>query len=302
VSDAAGAVERSGFVAVAGRPNAGKSTLVNRLVGEHVAIVSPIAQTTRRLARGVLTTGNSQLVFVDLPGSQKPVDRLTERMQSSVERALTDVDLVLWVVDGMVAVGKGERAVGELVFAAGVPVVIALNKVDRTKPDVVAQRIHELMEIVGEREYHALVPVSAVTGDGCPELLGELVDSLPPGMAWYPADERTDMRTDERLAEFVREAALHHLREELPHATIAEVVDLSEREDGALDVDAVIWVENESQVGIVVGKAGSMIKTIGTEARTAAEAALERRIHLNLRVKVRRKWRDDDAWLARAGL
>ena len=295
-------ISRSGFVAVAGRPNAGKSTLVNHLVGEHVAIVSPIAQTTRRVARGVLTRGDAQLVFVDLPGSQRPVDRLTERMQDSVEHALADVDVVLWVIDTSAAIGPGESVVANLVFNTGCPVVIALNKVDLTKPDVVLTRITQVMSIVGDREYAALVPVSALTADGCDALLNELLAALPAGPAWFPEGEHTDMRDDERIAEFVREAALHYMRDELPHATIAEVGEMTEREDGSIDVDAVLYVERESQVGIVVGKHGEMIRTIGTQAREVAERALGKRIHLALRVKVRKKWRDDEAWLTRSGL
>jgi len=300
--DPAASVVRSGFVAVAGRTNAGKSTLVNRLVGEHVAIVSPTVQTTRRTVRAALTVDDAQLVFVDLPGSQKPVDVLTERMQHSVERELDDVDVVLWVVDMAESVGTGQRIVADLVFAPGVPVVIAANKVDLVKPAQLAERIHALSELIGEREYAALVPVSATTGEGLAPLLEQLRATLPEGGAWYPTGEVTDMRDEERISEFVREAALAHLRDELPHATIATVDELQERADGALEVDAVLWVERESQVGIVVGKAGSQIRDIGTAARQAAEAALGRTIHLHLRVKVRKRWRDDATWLNRAGL
>lgn len=295
-------VVRSGFIAVAGRPNAGKSTLINQIVGEHVAIVSPAVQTTRRLVRAVLTLGDAQLVFVDLPGSQRPVDRLTERMQSSVVQALKDVDVILWVIDAAVEPGPGERAVAEMVFSAGREVVIAANKVDRTKPALLAERIARIAELVGDREYRALVPVSAITGDGAQELVAELVSALPEGQAWYGPGDVTDMRDEERVSEYIREAALQRLRDELPHATIATVEELHTNDDGVLHVEATIWVERESQVGIVVGKGGETIRQIGSEARTAIEAALGSHAWLDLRVKVRKGWRGDDAWLARSGL
>jgi GTP-binding protein Era len=293
---------RCGFIAVAGRPNAGKSTLVNHVVGHHVAIVSDRAQTTRRLVRGVKTMPGAQMVFVDLPGSQKPIDRLTGRMQASVEHAITDADAILWVVDLSVEPHKGERAMSNLVFGAKKPVVIAANKIDQMKPAKIAERMLALMEIVGDREYVALVPMSATSGDGIDPLIKELVDVLPKGQPWYGDDDVTDMRDSERVAEYIREAALPFLREELPHASIAEVEEMEWRDDEMLEIHAVIWVENESQVGIVVGKGGERIREIGTAARLVVEQELDCRVHLELRVKTRQRWRDDDAWLARAGL
>ena len=302
--DGATGVVRSGFIAVAGRPNAGKSTLVNRIVGHHVAIVSPIAQTTRRIVRAVARRGDAQLVFVDLPGSQKPMDRMTERMQQAVEKSFRDVDLVLWVVDAMDEPGRGEARVADLVLAAGLPVVIALNKVDRVKPDVIATRITALTELLGERDYEALVPISAVTGDGVDALLDELAQLLPEGPAWFGEDDVVDMRDEERIAEYVREATLSYLREELPHATAVTVDELYEDDEheGRLVAECTIWVERESQVGIVVGKRGEQIKEIGSAARQVIQDELGHRMHLSLRVKVRKHWRDDATWLARAGL
>lgn len=297
-------VTRSGFIAVAGRPNAGKSTLVNRIVGHHVAIVSPVAQTTRRIVRAIARRGDAQLVFVDLPGSQKPMDRMTERMQRSVEQSFKDVDIVLWVIDALDEPGTGEQRVADMVFGSGRPVVIALNKVDRTNPEVIAQRIAAVGELVGDREYAALVPISAVTGDGIEALLDELAGQLPEGPAWFGDDEVVDMRDEERIAEYVREATLAHLREELPHASAVTVDELYEDEerDGMLHAECTIWVERESQVGIVVGRGGGQIKQIGVAARRTVEQELGTRLHLSLRVKVRRHWRDDATWLARAGL
>lgn len=297
-------VRRSGFIAVAGRPNAGKSTLVNRIVGHHVAIVSPIAQTTRRIVRAVARRGDAQLVFVDLPGSQKPMDRMTERMQQTVVQSFRDVDLVLWVIDGIDAPGAGEQRVADMVLASGKPVVIALNKVDRTKPDVIMQRIVAITELLGDRDYEALVPISATTGDGVDALLDELVERLPEGPAWFGDDEVVDMRDEERIAEYVREATLSHLREELPHASAVTVDELFEDPDDPerLHAECTIWVERESQVGIVVGKGGEQVRDIGIAARGIIEEQLGTKLHLSLRVKVRKHWRDDATWLARAGL
>lgn len=304
-SDAGGSgVTRSGFIAVAGRPNAGKSTLVNRIVGHHVAIVSPIAQTTRRIVRAVARRDDAQLVFVDLPGSQRPVDRMTERMQRAVEQSFGDVDIVLWVVDAIDEPGAGEQRVADMVLAAGLPVVIALNKVDRARPELIAQRIVAISDLLGDRDYAALVPISAVTGDGVDALLDELVAQLPEGPAWFGDDEVVDMRDEERIAEYVREATLAHLREELPHASAVTVDELFEDPDheGRLHAECTIWVERESQVGIVVGRQGEQIKQVGIAARRMIEEQLETKLHLSLRVKVRRHWRDDATWLARAGL
>jgi len=295
-------VKRSGFVAVAGRPNAGKSTLVNRIVGHHVAIVSPIAQTTRRIVRAVCRRDDAQLIFVDLPGSQRPMDRMTSRMQQAVERSFSDVDLVLWVVDGEDEPGKGEAHVADLVFASRRPVIVALNKVDLAKPMAIAERIMQLDALIDGRDYVALVPISALTGDGVEALVGELVAGLPEGPAWFGDEDVVDMRDEERIAEYVREATLAHLREELPHASAVTVDEMVEGDDGRTRVECTIWVDRESQVGIVVGKQGMLIKEIGIAARAMIEEQLDTEIHLDLRVKTRRNWRDDETWLARAGL
>lgn len=297
-------IRRSGFVAVAGRPNAGKSTLVNRIVGQHVAIVSPIAQTTRRIVRAVARRDDAQLVFVDLPGSQRPMDRMTERMQQAVEQSFRDVDLVLWVIDAADGIGRGEARVADMVLASRRPVVIALNKVDLTKRELIAERIVAVTELLAGREYAALVPISALTGDGVNALLDELIERLPEGPAWFGDEDVVDMRDEERIAEYVREATLAHLREELPHASAVTVDDMRDADDGSgrVEVDCTIWVERESQVGIVVGKGGAQIKDIGTAARAVIERELGFGTHLSLRVKVRKHWRDDAAWLARAGL
>lgn len=297
-------VRRSGFIAVAGRPNAGKSTLVNRIVGHHVAIVSPIAQTTRRIVRAVARRDDAQLVFVDLPGSQKPMDRMTERMQQAVEASFRDVDLVVWVIDAIDEPGMGERRVADMVLASRKPVVLALNKVDRVKPDVIMDRINALTKLLDGRDFAALVPISARDGDGVDALLDELVALLPEGPAWFGDTDIVDMRDEERIAEYVREATLSHLREELPHASAVTVDDMTPTDDDPdrTIVECTIWVERQSQVGIVVGQQGAVIREIGIAARKVIEEQLDMRIHLSLRVKVRKHWRDDATWLARSGL
>ena len=297
-------VRRSGFIAVLGRANAGKSTLVNRIVGSHVAIVSPVAQTTRRTVRAIARRDDAQLVFVDLPGSQKPMDRMTERMQAQLEQSLGDVDAVLWVVDASVEPRGGERVVAELAMEAGVPVVVAATKVDRANKQELLPRLAAIDRLAGEREYRAMVPVSGTTGDGVEQLLDELVAVLPEGPAWFGDEDVVDMRIEERIAEYVREAALGLLHDELPHATAVTVEELEEDDEDPdrLIATCTLWVERESQVGIVVGKRGAGIRELGTRAREVIVRELGRRVHLDIRVKVRRRWRDDDAWLASAGL
>jgi GTPase len=290
---------RSGFVALAGRPNAGKSTLVNRIVGGKVAIVSDKPQTTRREIRGIATTDDWQLVLVDLPGVQRPRDPLTERMQRSVERALTDSDAVLFVLNGEQQIGSGDRFIANAIVNAGTPAVTALNKVDRLdRPRTVAalSRAAEL-GVPGE-----IFPISALTGDGLGPLVEQLVALLPEGGFLYPPQDTSDMSEQVRLAELVREQVLLRTREEVPHAVEVEVDEIDEREDGLLMIHARIWTETESQKGILVGAGGRMVKAVGTAARREIEATLERRVHLELQVRVRKGWRRDEALLDRLGI
>jgi GTPase len=289
----------SGFVALAGRPNAGKSTLVNRIVGGKVAIVSDKPQTTRREIRGIATADNWQLVLVDLPGVQRPRDPLTERMQRSVERALADSDAVLFVLNGEQQIGSGDRFIANAIVNAGTPAVTALNKVDRLdRPRTVAAltRAAEL-GVPGE-----IFPISARTGDGLGPLVEQLVALLPEGGFLYPPQDTSDMSEKVRLAELVREQVLLRTREEVPHAVEVEVDEIDEREDGLLMIHARIWTETESQKGILVGAGGRMVKAVGTAARREIEATLERRVHLELQVRVRKGWRRDEALLDRLGI
>jgi GTP-binding protein Era len=285
---------RSGFVAVAGRPNVGKSTLVNALCGGKVAIVSDKPQTTRRRIFGIANSDDYQLVLADLPGFQRPRDALTEHMQRTVDTSFEDVDVVLFVLSARERIGAGDRFVAERVFGLGVPVVIALNKVDRLKPAHIATQMETAARL---GDFHALHPVSAKTGDGVAELREELVELLPEGPRYFPADERTDLALDVQVAELVREKALQLTREEVPHAITVEVEELSQKV-----VRANVLVETESQKQILVGKGGSMVKAIGTRARPEVEALVGHKVFLELQVKVRPRWRRDEAVLERLGL
>jgi GTPase len=285
---------RSGFVAVAGRPNVGKSTLVNALCGQKIAIVSTVPNTTRRRIFGVAHGAHYQLALVDLPGFQRPIDPLTERMQQTVDSSFDDVDSVLLVVDARAHIGSGDRFVARRVFGLGTPVVIALNKVDRLKPAHIATQMQAAAAL---GDFHALHPVSAKTKEGVGELRSDLVSLLPEGPAYFPEAQATDLALEERLAEIVREKALHLTREEVPHAITVEVDELEEGR-----VHAVIYVETESQKGIVVGKKGAMVREIGTRARPEVEALVGGRVFLELQVKVRPKWRRDPRMLERFGL
>jgi GTP-binding protein Era len=285
---------RSGFIAVAGRPNVGKSTLVNALAGGKVAIVSDKPQTTRRRIFGIANADDHQLVLVDLPGFQRPLDALTERMQKTVNKAFEDVDGVMLVLSARERIGAGDRFIASKVFALDVPVVIALNKVDRLKPGHIAQQMQAAARL---GNFHALHPVSAKTGDGIPDLRRELVGLLPEGPLYFPADQRTDLTVETQIGELVREKALQLTRDEVPHAITAEVEEMGDK-----FVRAVILVETDSQKQILVGKHGAMVKDIGVRARPEIEALLGHPVFLELFVKVRPRWRRDEATLERLGL
>jgi GTP-binding protein Era len=285
---------KSGFVAVAGRPNVGKSSLVNVLCGGKVTIVTDKPQTTRRRIFGIANGDDYQLVLADLPGFQRPLDPLTERMQKTVDASFEDLDGVLLVVDCRAHIGAGDRFIAKRVFALGVPVVIAVNKVDRLKPGHIASQMQTAAQLGA---FHALHPVSAKTRDGIDQLREELVGLLPEGPLYYPADQRTDLSVAEQVAELIREQALLLTREEVPHSISAMVEELEEKM-----VRASVIVETESQKTILVGKGGSMVRKIGMQARPAIEQLLGRKIYLELHVKVRPKWRQNDAMLERFGL
>ena len=290
---------RAGFVALAGRPNVGKSTLLNRVVGEKVAIVSNRPQTTRRAIRGIATHDDWQMVIVDLPGSQRPRDVLTERMQARLRRELEESDVALLVLNGEQGVGPGDRFIAATVAAAGTPNVIAVNRMDvlsRAQAPAALEGAASL-DLEGE-----VFPVSALTGAGVRELVEALVQLLPEGPLLYPPGERTDLAERVRLAELIREQVLARAREELPHAVEVEVDEVEEREDGLLLVAARVWAESESQKGILIGAGGRMVRSVGTAARREIETLTGRPVHLDLSVHVRKGWRRDEALLDRLGI
>ena len=290
---------RSGFVALAGRPNAGKSTLVNAIVGGKVAIVSDKPQTTRREIRGIATADDWQMVLVDLPGVQRPRDLLTERMQRQVERALADADATVFVLNGEQKIGPGDRFIAEALKRARLPVVTVVNKVDLLdRPRTVAAlAAAAALGVQGE-----VFPISARDGTGVGELTAELAGLMPEGPFLYPPEDHSDLPEQVRMAELVREQVLLRTREELPHAVEVEVAEMEERDDGLLVITARVWADSDSQKGILIGSGGRMIKSVGSAARREIEHALGRRVHLDLNVRVRKGWRRDEGLLDRLGI
>ncbi|HEU4461926.1 MAG TPA: GTPase Era [Solirubrobacterales bacterium] len=297
-------MSRAGFVGLAGRPNVGKSTLVNALVGSHVAIVSNRPQTTRRAIRGVATDleAERQLILVDLPGVQRPRDVLTERMQGRVERELADSDVVLFVINGEEGVGPGDRFIVKALLGAGtkLPVLCAVNKADRLGPNELVPVLAEAGELEGVDE---VFPISARTGEGLSPLLERLGELLPEGPYLYPPEDSSDQSSELLLAELIREQVLNRTRQEIPHSVEVSVLEAEPREDdGLITVRAEIWAETESQKGILIGKGGTKIGEIGAAARRSLEAELDGQVHLDLTVRVRRHWRRDEDLLDRLGI
>jgi GTPase len=289
---------RAGFVALAGRPNVGKSTLVNGLVGRKVAIVSDKPQTTRRAIRGVATGRDHQIVLVDLPGVQRPRDPLTERMQRRVERELADSDAALFVLNAEERIGAGDRFIADALRASGLPVVLAVNKVDRLDRARTVQALSAAAELdVGEE----IFPVSARTGQGTAALRDHLAGLMPSSPFLFEARDATDQSLDVMLGELVREQVLRRTFQEVPHAVEVKVEDIDRRGDTTV-VRALVWVEAESQKGILIGAGGRMIKAVGTAARRELENELGTHVHLDLSVRVRRHWRADESLLDRLGI
>lgn len=290
---------RSGFVALVGRPNAGKSTLLNALVGSKVAITSERPQTTRHRLRGVIDREDAQVVLVDTPGLHRPVDVLGEELNRSSLLALADVDVVCMVVDAAAPVGKGDRWVAERVKRVDAAKVLVVTKADLVDDAVATGQLAAARELA---PFGAEVVVSATEGTNLDELAETVVTLLPEGPRYFPRDMTTDQPLEVMLAEFVREKVLRNTREEVPHAVGVGLEDLEHDEDRELTtVRAVIYVETESQKGIIVGKGGEMVRRIGTEARADLERLLGNRVYLDLRVKVKPHWRRDAAQVRRFG-
>jgi GTP-binding protein Era len=292
-------VTRSGFVALAGRPNVGKSTLVNGIVGRKVAIVSDKPQTTRRAIRGVASGPEAQIVLVDLPGVQRPRDALTERMQRRVEAELSESDAALFVVNGEEGVGPGDRGIAGALRGVELPVVLAVNKIDRLDR---GRTVEVLAAAAALDIAEEIFPVSARTGRGVDELRAHLAGLMPEGPFLFGPEERSDQPRDVLLAELVREQVLRRTFQEIPHAVEVVIDEIEEHDDGLHVVRALIWVETESQKGILIGAKGRMIKAVGTAARRELERELGARVHLDLSVRVRRGWRADEALLDRLGI
>jgi GTP-binding protein Era len=294
---------RSGFIALAGRPNVGKSTLANAVVGAKVAIVSDKPQTTRRAIRGVANGPDWQLVLVDLPGVQRPRDALTERMQRRVEHELEDADVCLFVVNAEEGIGPGDRFIARLLGAAKVPVVIAVNKIDRTARAGTAAALQAAADLDVAEEVFA---VSAATGSGIRSLGDSLVSLLPEGPFYFEPEQRSDQTEAVILAELVREQVLARTREEVPHSVevAIEAIEHGEslRDPDLIRIEAVILAETESQKRILIGAGGQMVKSIGIASRRAIERELSTRVHLDLKVRVRRHWRTDERVLDRLGI
>jgi GTP-binding protein Era len=280
-------VFRSGFVAVVGRPNVGKSTLLNQIMGGKVAITSDKPQTTRSTIRGILDLPETQIVFVDTPGYHKPRTLLGQRLNTVVRDAWSDVDLALFVVDGHAGVGRGDERVAADLKVAGRPTFCVVNKVDRMDPGTIAHNLSKASQL---GDFEEFFPVSAQTGDGVEELVASVVTMMPEGPQYYPVGTRSDQPPPIFVAELVREKLLRRTREELPHSIAVVTEDFEEREDGLLEIRATIFVERDSQKGIVVGKGGETIKAVGTEAREEIEALFGRKVYLELHAKVEKDW------------
>ncbi len=288
---------RSGFCAVVGRPNVGKSTLVNQMVGSKVAITSSRPQTTRNVIRGVVTGEDYQLVLVDTPGLHKPKNELGTRLNRLVEGTLAEADVVLFLIDATAPVGVGDRMIADRLVESGATVVVAVNKIDK------ARRPRTMQQLLAAAEwpFPEVYPVSALTGDGVPQLVAGLVAYLEDGPAYFPEGMVTDQPEEQLVSEIVREKLLDRLREELPHSLAVRVEEMEPRDDGIVDIAADLIVERKSQKGIVIGKGGVMLRDAGTEAREELERLLGAKVNLQLRVVVEKDWQRRSQLLDRLG-
>jgi GTP-binding protein Era len=282
---------KAGYVTLAGRPNVGKSTLMNTLLGQKVAAVSPRPQTTRLRQLGILTLAHVQVVFIDTPGLHLPVHKLGEYMNRVAEDSLSDADVILWLVDGSVTPTEEDRRIAARLLELNhrLPVLLVLNKIDLVKPELLEERKAVYQEMLPQA---ALFTISATAGINCNVLLDQVINLLPEGSPFFDEDQITDFYERDIAAELIREAALHHLRDEIPHGIAVRIDEFTERNDGSAYIHATLLVEKESHKGIVIGKGGEMLKRIGSSARTEIERMSGRKIFLALRVKVSENWRN----------
>ncbi|MDX2242707.1 MAG: GTPase Era [Leptolyngbyaceae cyanobacterium bins.302] len=288
---------KSGFVGIVGRPNVGKSTLMNQLIGQKIAITSPIAQTTRNRLRGILTTPSAQIIFVDTPGIHKPQHQLGEVLVKNAQNAMRSVDVLLFVVDSSVVAGRGDQFIAELAHQSQVPVIVGLNKADQQDQSTALDQTYQAL---AEPYGWEMVKFSALTNHGLESLLQRLIDYLEPGPYYYPPDLVTDQPERFIMGELIREQVLLMTREEVPHST-AIVIDQVIEEPTITRVLATIQVERSSQKGILIGKGGSMLKAIGTAAREQIQKLIAGKVYLELFVKVQPKWRQSRGQLADLG-
>ncbi|MDR6551325.1 GTPase Era [Paenibacillus qinlingensis] len=289
---------KSGFVAIIGRPNVGKSTLMNQIIGQKIAIMSDKPQTTRNKIHGVYTSENGQIVFLDTPGIHKPTSKLGDYMSKVAHGTLGEVDAVLFLVDVVDGIGGGDRYIIEQLKHIETPVILVLNKIDLVQPEALLAIITNYKDLYNFAE---IVPVSALKGNNVTTLLEQIIRYLPEGPQYYPADQITDHPEQFVCAELVREKILHMTREEIPHSIAVQIEDMRVEPNGIVHISAVIFVERESQKGIVIGKQGALLKEIGRQARRDIETLLGSKTFLELWVKVKKDWRNQDRVLRDLG-
>lgn len=291
-------VFRSGFVAIIGRPNVGKSTLINQIIGQKIAIMSDKPQTTRNKIHGVYTTDQAQIVFLDTPGIHRPTSKLGNYMQKAADTALGEVDAALFLIDVVEGIGGGDRFIIEKLKKTNTPVVLVLNKIDKVHPEKLLEIITQYKDL---HDFAQIIPVSALLGSNVDTLLEQLLPYMPEGPQYYPADQVTDHPEQFVCAELIREKILHLTREEIPHSIAVEIEDMRVQDNGIVYIGAVIYVERDSQKGIVIGKSGALLKEVGKQARIDIETLLGSRIFLELWVKVKKDWRNHDRMLKEFG-
>lgn len=288
---------KSGFVAVMGRPNVGKSTLINTLLGTKIAAVSPWPQTTRKQQMGILTLENAQIIFVDTPGVHRPHHKLGERMNEEAASVLEECDLALFIVDISEMPTDEDKMLADLLIETkrSIPVLLALNKADLVDEATLQSHRHAYLDLFPQKA--ADLAISATGGDNLETLLNEIINQLPQGPPFFPGDQITDLYEREIAADLIREAVLYHLRDEVPHSIAVRIDEYRERNHRGAYIEATLFVERDSQKGIVIGQGGTMLKNIGTHARQEIEAMSGRSVYLKLRVKVRKNWRNDESAL-----
>ncbi|TVY09646.1 GTPase Era [Paenibacillus cremeus] len=289
---------KSGFVAIIGRPNVGKSTLMNQVIGQKIAIMSDKPQTTRNKIHGVYTTADSQIVFLDTPGIHKPQSKLGDYMMKAAEGALSEVDAILFLVDVVEGIGGGDRYIIENLKKVNTPVILVMNKIDQVHPEALLPVIVAYKDLYPFAE---IVPISAMHGNNVNTLLEQIAKYLPEGPQYYPADQVTDHPEQFVCAEMIREKILHQTREEIPHSIAVAIEDMKVQENGVVHISAVIYVERDSQKGIIIGKKGALLKEVGRLARKDIEALLGSKTFLELWVKVKKDWRNQERVLKDLG-